>query len=376
MRDYFQLTEKKKEVLGHVTVTVLLLVALIATSGCGRDAPSTRTAVGGGGTPTTPAQVQQRVAATATTEQEPETEPQPENIDTVPEITGPVTFDEARQVFDQGRFQEATILFESYSEEKPTNPWGHYMVGLSALKSGEYEVAEHAFLTVLELDSTHVKGLRNLARVYLETERPQDAISVLDRAVTVDSVSGETHRLLGRAYGRLGDEDRSIDEYHRAIVLDDEDAWSMNNLGLTLIRLERFEEALGPLARAVELRTDQAAFYNNLGIALERSGHFSLAAEEYRTALELDNEYGKAQVSLARVDGKPDRSGVTPVELTVLAQEFVEEVDKWRTDRGADEVVGDEPIDLPEIQVPVVEPTNPDAKVGGDVKPVGQAQAI
>ena len=97
MRGYFQLTEKKKELLGHVTVAVLLLVALIATSGCGRDAPPTRTAVGGGGTPTTPAQVQQRVPSTATTEPEPETEGQTENADTTPEVTRPVTFEEARQ---------------------------------------------------------------------------------------------------------------------------------------------------------------------------------------------------------------------------------------------------------------------------------------
>ena len=88
--------------------------------------------------------------------------------------------------------------------------------------------------------------------------------------------------------------------------------------------------ALPPLARAVELRDDVAVFQNNLGMALERTGYFTLAEQAYKSAVAIDGSHEKAYANLGRVDGLEDDTGLEPMDLGDLAQNFIDEVEGWR----------------------------------------------
>jgi len=145
--------------------------------------------------------------------------------------------------------------------------------------------AADAFERALELDPQYLKSWLNLARVRLDTSRPESALEAIDAALAIDSESSVANRLQGRAYHQLGQTEEAIDAYRRAILLDEEDVWSMNNMGLILIEEGRFEEALPPLARAVDLQEERAIFLNNLGIALENTGHYRAAEEAYKSAV-------------------------------------------------------------------------------------------
>src|SRR5438128_8343246 len=56
-------------------------------------------------------------------------------------IAGPVTFGRADSAFRGRRYSEAVSLFAVYTTSNPDNPWGHYMLGLSAWKAGDREPA-------------------------------------------------------------------------------------------------------------------------------------------------------------------------------------------------------------------------------------------
>src|SRR4051794_27356138 len=47
-------------------------------------------------------------------------------------VTAPVTYEKAEASFRSGRYDEATQLFTGYTESNPDNPWGFYMLGISA----------------------------------------------------------------------------------------------------------------------------------------------------------------------------------------------------------------------------------------------------
>src|SRR5260370_6634253 len=79
--------------------------------------------------------------------------------------SGPVTFEIADSAYRDHRYDDATALFKTYTEGRPTNPWGFYMLGLSAWKAGDRVQAARAFVQELSLDSTHVKTHLNLSRV-------------------------------------------------------------------------------------------------------------------------------------------------------------------------------------------------------------------
>ncbi len=258
-----------------------------------------------------------------------------------PEVTKPlppkeVTYEEAEKAFQDKDYDVAVDLFKSYTERKSENPWGFYMLGLSAWKAGAYDTAEASFNRALELDPGHVKTRINLSRVLLDTSRPAEALVKIDEVLEIDPECGTAYRLQGRAYHQLGKIEAAFDAYHRAIAVDTLDAWSMNNLALIQIEQGLFEEALWPLARAIELLGDVAVFHNNLGMALENTGRFRAAEEEYAVAVDLDGRYDKALDNLARINGVLEEPDVVPVDLAALARIFAESVKSWGVANAAD----------------------------------------
>ena len=251
----------------------------------------------------------------------------------------PVSYVDAEQAFHRGSYGEATQLFEGYRRQHPDNPWGHYMYGLSAWKSGLHAEALAGFDEALRLDPDHRKSLFNSARVLLETGQPGQALERVERGLSLEPLSAEGHRLLGRARVELGQFDEAIDAYQRAIAIDDGDVWSMNNLGLLYIQRGQSDEALLPLARAVELRSNSPVFQNNLGTALERTGHLPEARQAYEAAVAADSGYAKAVSSLARVSplAQPGETGT--IDLAEASREFQAEVSRLReTAVGQDSV--------------------------------------
>lgn len=216
-------------------------------------------------------------------------------------ISGPVTFELADSAYRDRRYDDATTLFKAYTENRPSNPWGFYMLGLSAWKSGDRGQAVSAFTQALALDSTHVKSHLNLSRVLLEEGQPDSALTHIEAAIVLDSMSSEPVRLQGRAFEAQGKMDDAILAFQRAIQLDSTDVWALNNLGALYVRLERFQEAIEPLKVAVQLNDKVAVFHNNFGMALERTGQYRAAEDEYRAAVAIEGTYGKAVTNLQRV---------------------------------------------------------------------------
>lgn len=298
----------------------VLAAALLApfAAGCGdRDNPSTATISAGAETPTTASAPESGTVKSVA-------------VPTVIKESSPASYADGETAFQKGRYSEAADLFRSYTEEHPDNAWGHYMLGLSAWKSGQHEAALEGFDEALRLDATHRKSLLNSARVLLETSRPKEALERIEKALAIEPLSSDGLRLLGRARAELGQIPEAIDAYQRAIALDDKDAWAMNNLGYLYLQQGRVDEALPPLARAVELRSNAPVFQNNLGMALEQAGHFSGAKEAYQAAVAADSSYSKAVASLERIGEREDDPEVGAADLTALAQQFQSEIAQWR----------------------------------------------
>jgi tetratricopeptide (TPR) repeat protein len=236
-----------------------------------------------------------------------------------PRITGPVSFADGEAAYQSKNYGEATKLFDQYIERRPDNPWGHYMLGLSAWKGGDLVKSEAAFETALRIDPKHMKSLVNLSRVLVEQKRYDDAIVKLTAAEEVDPESATVPRLMARAHSAKGEFEQAVDAYRRAIALDGSDAWSMNNLGLLYLEHGFIEDALPYLAKAVLMKENVAAFHNNLGMALEHQGRFVAAAGAYKGALTADPGYKKAKQNLVRVEAV--KSGPEePFDLAAVAR--------------------------------------------------------
>lgn len=307
--------------ISAASLSTLAALSVLA-SGCGRSHQTkTTSSTAGASTPTIS-------GSTAPSE------------DTAPSTTATVavTYANAESSFNKGDYPTATELFTRYTDSNPENPWGFYMLGMSAWKKGEQEQAAAAFDRALQLDPDHRKSLFNSSRVLLEMGQPQEALKRVEEALGREPMSNEGLRLLGRAQYQVGKIDEAIEAYRKALAIDDRDVWSMNNLGLIYLDQNRSEEAIPPLARAVELRANAPVFQNNLGMALERSGYPTAAAKAYETAIALDSTYRKASVGLGRVTGGGQTPEETAVDLTSLSQRFQGEIAGWRAEIPTDSV--------------------------------------
>jgi tetratricopeptide (TPR) repeat protein len=298
----------------RAAAAALVTLTFIA-AGCGTDEESVSTTTSKPESRLTPpAQVVETVT------------PAPEVATTpAPAITD-VTYEQSETAFLEGRYDEAVELFTAYTQRRESNPWGHYMLGMSAWKSGRLETAEASFKRAVELDSTLVKANLNLGRVLIEASRPSEALATIDRAIAVEGETSVAYRLKGNAYHTLGQNEDALASYRRAIQIDPEDAWSMNNLAFILIEEGRYDEALPALARATELRKDVAVFFNNLGMALERTGYFRAAEGAYTLASSLDGVSAKSVANRDRVAAVVEQPGTPPVDLAALARAFESEI--------------------------------------------------
>jgi Flp pilus assembly protein TadD len=270
-------------------ITATLLAATIAAVGCTKDKSSQ-----------TENKEPQRTAKVVPVSMPTPAADKPIDV-TTPKVSGPVSYAEGDALFQAGKFLEATQVFEKYTVEKPNNPWGHFMLGLSESRIGDTDKAEKAFNEALRIDPDHMKSLLNLSRIQIDKGRYDDAVVNLAHAGGLDPTSVEVHRLLGRTYNAQHKNDAAIDSYRRAIALDPTDAWSMNNLGLILIQKDRSSEAVPLLSKAVELQKNVPTFHNNLGMALEKTERFKAAASEYKEALVADPNNAKAKTNLDRI---------------------------------------------------------------------------
>jgi tetratricopeptide (TPR) repeat protein len=278
-----------------------------------------------------------------------------------PEVRA-VTYEQAESAFASGKYSDAVQQFSLYTESRPENPWGHYMLGMSAWRGGEPERALSAFDRSLELDPTHRKSLFNSSRVLLDLGRTQEALERIEKALAQEPMSNEGLRLLGRVRYQLGQADQAIEAYQRALVVDEHDVWSMNNIGLIYLGQNRSSEALAPLARAVELRGNAPVFQNNLGMALERAGYPVEAAKAYEAAIAADSTYQKSSVALARVTSGEQRPESEPVDLDTLAQQFVGQIETWRSSEAETQV----PDSAGEIVQPAADSATSSIEAQGD----------
>ena len=271
------------------------------------------------------AQGAERQVAAAVSDIEPVTVDAAPSPPSVPEEPRAVSYGDAEGAFQAGRYGEAIDLFSVFAEEHPTNPWGHYMLGLSAWKAGHLDISETHFLESIGLAPDYIKARVNLARVLIEAGRPGEAIEQAAAAEELDPASIQAKRVHARALAESGDHDSALGKYEDALWIHPDDGWSLNNMGYLLVQLGRYDDAIGPLALAVQVDSANVTFLNNFGSALEGAGFPVAALAAFRSAVEVDPG-SRAAEGAQRLEARIAPDAVPAVTRTELAQAYREEL--------------------------------------------------
>ena len=165
-----------------------------------------------------------------------------------------------------GRIPEASRQLEALRKIDPANPVTYYFLGVVALEEKQFERARNHFERAILINPGLEPAHTDLAVALLSLLRPEEAVSVLDRARKEVPPSFRIEYLSGVARSQLKRFDQALEAYSAA-----EKLGSTNQPPLTDHR-----------------------FYFQVGALLERKGDENKSIEYLQKALELKPDYDEA----------------------------------------------------------------------------------
>ena len=163
-----------------------------------------------------------------------------------------------------------------------------------AYATGDWARAEQLCGLILGTRADHVGALNLLGVINAQTQRLEEALELLRRAVSATPGNAIAHNNYGNVLRDLHRFREAVDSYDRAIELEPGYAEAFNNRGAALKALGRVDAALDSYARAMALRPDYAQAHYNRGVVLQEAGRVEEALENYARALALQPGYAEA----------------------------------------------------------------------------------
>jgi tetratricopeptide (TPR) repeat protein len=147
-----------------------------------------------------------------------------------------------------------------------------------------------AFAKIVERDPNNAARHEDLALIYLQTGRTNDAALQLREAIRLNPQSAPAHYNLGLALVQLQQLNDALREFNEAAALDPTLGEAHLNIGAILQATGKTDEALTHFQRATELRPDSAEAHSNLGrlLAMRRDDTAATAALERAVQLRPD----------------------------------------------------------------------------------------
>ena len=227
-----------------------------------------------------------------------------------------------RDAFDRGRYDESVQELEQAIESAPEFPDLHNLLGLAFGMTGARDQAVACFQKALQINPHYVEARLNLAIVYNEMGRYDDALREFrtdshrdpdhgNLSPDVRSFLAESHVLLGDTYRNLGLTLDASQEYKKALKVAPKFLDIKNKLGAAYGDMGLYEDAEAELAAALAQNPRYVEARVTLGVIFHRSGRAHRAREEWERCVRDDSGNVRARAYLELLD----REGSSPERL-------------------------------------------------------------
>ena len=167
---------------------------------------------------------------------------------------------------------------------------------------GRLAEAEKAYSDLARHTEHRETVLQTLAELYLQTQRPTDAVNML-AALNREAPEDLSHcTRLANLLDALGETGAAIAAYQQFLGRRPDTATALFNVAILYKRDKRYDEARAAYERAIELGiNDPQEIYSNLGVLYSDQHDAERATAMYRRALEIAPDYVPALFNLAGV---------------------------------------------------------------------------
>ena len=154
-----------------------------------------------------------------------------------------------------------------------------------ALRSGDFERAEHLYRELLAKNEQDTDARLGLSHALLKQRRLQDSFDHAARVVAVEPLSARAHALLGSAVLAGGDFRLSVEEFRTALSLNGDEAMAIAGLAMVDYYENRTAKCVAGLRRAAFIDPNEPDYVFNLGQAAARLERYKEAADAYERFL-------------------------------------------------------------------------------------------
>jgi tetratricopeptide (TPR) repeat protein len=187
--------------------------------------------------------------------------------------------------------QEAEKAFRKAVANRPDLQRGHYELGFTLMKLGQYDEAIKAFKRSIRLGRFSPVDIYNyLGTSFYHLGEMDKAIRMLEKYKEKAGfkTKGEAYRLLGRAYLQRNKLQKALSCFERVGYLEKPTWETFLNKGVAYFGLDQLEKARESFERAKELKPDEIKVIYNLAITDEKLRLFEQAKDLFRQVANME----------------------------------------------------------------------------------------
>lgn len=223
-------------------------------------------------------------------------------------------FQLARVYFAQAQYAEALAQLADVVAVQPGRAEAHELIAQIHLAREDISAAQRALRVGLQADSTSAVLQARLGILLLQADAVDEAVDLLQQALSADPDRDEIYYSLGQALLRRGEQARGrklleyfralqgehqkLLDYKMAVVLNPNDADAYYNLGAVYARIGRYQAASQAYQAALIIAPDHLNARNNLGNIHLRRRELGSAIAAYQAVLRRDPNYARAHHNL------------------------------------------------------------------------------
>lgn len=183
-------------------------------------------------------------------------------------------------------WRDSQTLFERAVALDSNNGLAHYQLGMTYLAQGNQEQAKWELEEAAKTLPNDAPTMVGLATVMINQGRPDDAISLLDKALSI-AISGDTLYRRGLAQSLKGNHEAAATDFQNSLTNRPGDSETMQKFGAALVQLGRRDDAKRVLEGAVKSNPNLPEALIALGGLAFDAGELEEAEALYDRAFQL-----------------------------------------------------------------------------------------
>jgi tetratricopeptide (TPR) repeat protein len=198
----------------------------------------------------------------------------------------------------QGDLPKAKTAFNRFSELAPDSAQGPYRLGLVSIKEKKFDDAIKMLEKALTLNPKQYPAVDALAGVYILQGKNDKAIARVQQAIAQNE-AGILYSYLGKVYVQSNKLPEGEQALKKALQLDGNDVASMSMLGTLYARQGSLDRAIVEYDQATRVHPNDAGLWTLYAMLNEDAGKADVARKAYEHALDLSPNSASAANNLA-----------------------------------------------------------------------------